>query len=252
MAISNTIFSIILPIFFIVFFIIYYVAKNPQIRLAIMTAGIGSILAGTFFGVVKNIIINKPADGNIIYLLVFCFFVWYVFTKIASISLANQEFQQVNENTPTSNINVKETEVEIKKLKSSFESYKPKLSGLYKAFISIIIIFVAVILVLSVYNSSQTGGSLYIYNIFMACMITVAVLFAFFSGSRLDITTKIEILSFTLSFAIIFGVFAPVFVFNSFSMKNSVTTTLIFFVWMSLTSSITNFLEDKQPAINRH
>jgi len=213
----------------------------------ITTAGIGSILAGTFFGVVRNILINKPIDGTIIYLIIFLFFFWYILTKGIGLGIQSQEKSDAPEKNPQI-VQTKTDEIKISKEKGT----KPTLSNLYKGFISIIIFFVMLILILSTYNQSSTGGSLYVYNILITCMVSLAVFFSYFSGSRLDNNTKIEIISYTISYAIIFGVLAPIFVFNSFSMKSSFTSVLIFFIWLSISNSIANFVQDKPTVIHRN
>ena len=48
----------------------------------IITGGIGSILAGTLFGIVKPVILQQNIDGGFIYLIIILFFVWYLIVKM--------------------------------------------------------------------------------------------------------------------------------------------------------------------------
>ena len=51
----------------------------------IITGGIGSILAGTLFGIVKPVILQQNIDGGFIYLIIILFFVWYLLVKMFSL-----------------------------------------------------------------------------------------------------------------------------------------------------------------------
>jgi len=53
----------------------------------IITGGIGSILAGTLFGIVKPVILQQNIDGGFIYLIIIMFFVWYILVKMFSLMM---------------------------------------------------------------------------------------------------------------------------------------------------------------------
>jgi Na+/melibiose symporter-like transporter len=120
-----------------------------------------------------------------------------------------------------------------------------------KSLISFIIIFIIVILGISFYRGGDDNSQFFMYNVLITVVISLAVLFAFFSGNRLTYQYKIEILSYTFSYGIIFGIVAPLFLFQSFSIRNSITLTLIFFIWLSITFSISNFLNMKKEYVKR-
>ena len=42
------------------------------------TAGIGSVLAGTFFGIVKDTILKQPSNPMLIFIIIVLFFFWYL------------------------------------------------------------------------------------------------------------------------------------------------------------------------------
>ena len=90
------------------------------------------------------------------------------------------------------------------------------------------------------------------YVIIISVMIVLSLLFSFFSGVRINVDKKVQIMSYTISYAIVFGILATIFIFNNFKLSTTFTTALIFFVWMTLTASISNFLTYNQPIIKRY
>jgi magnesium-transporting ATPase (P-type) len=142
------------------------------------------------------------------------------------------------------------TEVIVSKKESTKEKDNWK-EGISKSLISFIIIFIIVILGISFYRGGDENSNFFMYNVLITVIISLAVLFAFFSGNRLNYEYKIEILSYTFSYGIVFGIIAPLFLFQSFSFRNSITMTLIFFIWLSITFSISNFLNLKKEYIKR-
>jgi hypothetical protein len=123
--------------------------------------------------------------------------------------------------------------------------------GISKSLISFIIVFIIVILGISFYKGGDDNSQFFMYNVLITVIISLAVIFAFFSGNRLTYNYKIEILSYTFSYGVVFGILAPLFLFQSFSIRNSITLTLIFFIWLSITFSISNFLKMKKEYIKR-
>ena len=244
---SESIILILAIVIFITFYTIALVFKHKPISDYIITGGIGAILAGTFFGIMKDSIIGQRNNTFInLYIIIF-FFLWYISTKFlanviknSSVEKANAIKVQVNENTE-----VVVTEKEISKAKKNWKE------GISKSLISFIIIFIIVILGISFYRGGDDNNHLFMYNVLITVIISLAVLFAFFSGNRLNNQYKIEILSYTFSYGIVFGIIAPLFLFQSFSFRNSITNTLIFFIWLSITFSISNFLNVKKEYIKR-
>jgi hypothetical protein len=244
---SESIIFILAIIIFITFYIIALVFKHKPISDYIITGGIGAILAGTFFGIMKDSIIGQKNNTSLnIYIILF-FFIWYVLTKfIANIIKNNSvEYAKVIKITPNENTEVIVKEKDISKEKKNWRE------GISKSLISFIIIFIIVILGISFYKGGDENNHLFIYNVLITIIISLAILFAFFSGNRLNYEYKIEILSYTFSYGIVFGIISPLFLFQSFSFRNSITNTLIFFIWLSITFSISNFLNIKKEYIKR-
>jgi hypothetical protein len=72
----ETIIFILAIVIFIIFYILALVYKNNPISDYIITGGIGAILAGTFFGIVKDSIMNQKNNTFLnLYIIIF-FFVW--------------------------------------------------------------------------------------------------------------------------------------------------------------------------------
>lgn len=230
----------ILVVLLIVFFSISQAKqfRNKPIGNAITTAGIGAVLAGTFFGIVKDGMLNRQTNPAITLYIIFFFFMWYILTKFISLYFIKSS------STDKKTIDLKDAENSIE------ESNKPKIGALTGVFIGSIIFVMVLILFLSMMK--QGGADYSAYNILVTVMIILAVLFSFFSGTRVNYESKVEILAYTFSYALVFGILTPVFVFDSFSLKESTTMTLIFFVWISLTYSITNFIQGKITYINRY
>ena len=243
----ETIIFILAIVIFITFYILALVFKHKPISDYIITGGIGAILAGTFFGIVKDSIMNQKNNTFLnLYIIIF-FFVWYILTKIIASSIKEK---QVN-NPAAIELPADDNTDVVVKLKDSYKEKQNWQEGLSKSLISFIIIFIIVILGISFYRGGDDNSHFLMYNILITVVISLAVLFAFFSGNRLTYEYKIEILSYTFSYGLVFGIIAPLFLFQSFSIRNSITLTLIFFIWLSITFSISNFLNMKKEYIKR-
>jgi hypothetical protein len=243
----ETIIFILAIVIFITFYILALVFKHKPISDYIITGGIGAILAGTFFGIVKDSIMNQKNNTFLnLYIIIF-FFVWYILTKIIASSIKEK---QVN-NPAAIELPADDNTDVVVKLKDSYKEKQNWQEGLSKSLISFIIIFIIVILGISFYRGGDDNSHFFMYNILITIVISLAVLFAFFSGNRLNYEYKIEILSYTFSYGLVFGIIAPLFLFQSFSIRNSITLTLIFFIWLSITFSISNFLNMKKEYIKR-
>jgi hypothetical protein len=246
MKIESIIF-ILAIIIFITFYVLAIIFKNKPISDYIVTGGIGAILAGTFFGIMKNSIMDQNTNDFLNLFIILFFFIWYVLTKIIANAIKNKEVDRpaAIQVPAIDSIDIDIIEKEISKEKDNWKK------GLSKSLISFIIIFIIVILGISFYRGGDDNNHFFIYNVLITVIISLAVLFAFFSGNRLSYQYKIEILSYTFSYGIVFGIIAPLFLFQSFSMRNSMTLTLIFFIWLSITFSISNFLNMKKEYIKR-
>ena len=246
MKIESIIFVLAIVIF-ITFYILALVFKHKPISDYIITGGIGAILAGTFFGIMKDSIMNQKNNNILNLFIILLFFVWYILTKFIASAIKDKEVDRPVAIVVPATEN---TEVIVKEKDSSQEK-KNWREGLSKSLISFIIIFIIVILGISFYRGGDDNNHFFMYNVLITVVISLAVLFAFFSGNRLSYQYKIEILSYTFSYGIVFGIIAPLFLFQSFSIRNSMTITLIFFIWLSITFSITNFLNMKKEYIKR-
>lgn len=224
----------------------------------IITGGIGSILAGTLFGIIKPVILQQSIDGAFIYLIIILFFVWYLLVKMFSLLLyrINTNSNTVASNPLKSNITTFTTSTSI--TNDNIDSDNGDSSSQYTilsyVFISMIGILIIAILGVSLYQQSKTGSNspLMSYVIIMSVMIVLSLLFSFFSGVRINVDKKVQIMSYTISYAIVFGILATIFIFNNFKLSTTFTTALIFFVWMTLTASISNFLTYNPPIIKRY
>jgi hypothetical protein len=248
MKIESIIFILAIVIF-ITFYVLAIFLKDKPISDYIITGGIGAIFAGTFFGIMKNSIMNQNNNNNIffnLYIIIF-FFLWYNLTKIIANAIKNKEVDRPIAIQLPATYNTNIDIIEKEKLKNVYD-WK---DGLSKALISFIIIFIIVMLGISFYRGGDDNNHFFIFNILITVIISLAVLFSFFSGNRLTYKYKIEILSYTFSYGIVFSIIAPLFLFQSFSMRNSITMTLIFFIWISITFSISNFLNMKKEYIKR-
>jgi hypothetical protein len=243
----ETIIFILAIIIFITFYSLAIVYKNKPLSDYIITGGIGAILAGTFFGIVKDSIMNQKNNSFLNLYIILFFFIWYILTKFIANIIKDKEVDR------PSAINVPATDmrdiviVEKEDLKNS-DNWK---DGISKSLISFIIVFIIVILGISFYKGGDDNSQFFMYNVLITVIISLAVIFAFFSGNRLTYEYKIEILSYTFSYGLVFGILAPLFLFQSFSIRNSITITLIFFIWLSITFSISNFLKMKKEYIKR-
>ena len=246
MKIESIIFILAIVIF-ITFYVLALVYKNKPISDYIITGGIGAILAGTFFGIMKDSIMNQKNNDILNLFIILFFFVWYILTKFVANAIKDKQVDRPSAIVVPANEN---TEVIVSEKDSSKEKDNWR-EGLSKSLISFIIIFIIVILGISFYRGGDDNNHFFMYNVLITVIISLAVLFAFFSGNRLSYQYKIEILSYTFSYGIVFGIIAPIFLFQSFSIRNSMTITLIFFIWLSITFSITNFLNMKKEYIKR-
>jgi hypothetical protein len=246
MKIESIIF-ILAIIIFITFYVLALVFKNKPISDYIITGGIGAILAGTFFGIMKDSIINQKNNNLLNLFIILFFFVWYILTKIIASAIKDKQVDRPIAIKVPSN----ENSMVIVNEKDSAKEKDNWREGLSKSLISFIIIFIIVILGISFYRGGDDNNHFFMYNVLITVLISLSVLFAFFSGNRLSYQYKIEILSYTFSYGIVFGVIAPLFLFQSFSIRNSMTITLIFFIWLSITFSISNFLNMKKEYIKR-
>ena len=246
MKIESIIFILAIVIF-ITFYTLALVYKNKPISDYIITGGIGAILAGTFFGIMKDSIMNQKNNTILNLFIILLFFVWYILTKFIASAIKDKEVDRpaAIQVPSTDSTQVIISEKGISKEKNNWRE------GLSKSLISFIIIFIIVILGISFYKGGDDNSHLFMYNVLITVIISLAVIFAFFSGNRLSYQYKIEILSYTFSYGLVFGIIAPLFLFQSFSIRNSITITLIFFIWMSITFSITNFLNMKKEYIKR-
>jgi hypothetical protein len=243
----ETIIFILAIIIFITFYILALVFKHKPISDYIITGGIGAILAGTFFGIVKDSIMNQKNNTYLnLYIIIF-FFVWYILTKIIASSIKDKQV----DNPAAIQLPAEDNTDVVVKMKDSFKEKQNWQEGISKSLISFIIIFIIAILGISFYRGGDDNSHFFMYNVLITVVISLAVLFAFFSGNRLTYQYKIEILSYTFSYGLVFGVIAPLFLFNSFSIRNSITLTLIFFIWLSITFSISNFLNMKKEYVKR-
>jgi hypothetical protein len=224
----------------------------------IITGGIGSILAGTLFGVVKPVILQQNIDGGFIYLIIILFFVWYLIVKMFSLLLfrINANTNTVAPNPSRSRISTTPTTGAL--TNDNMDSDNGDSSSQYTilsyVFVAMIGILIIAILGVSLYQQSKTGSSspLMSYVIIMSVMIVLSLLFSFFSGVRISVDKKVQIMSYTISYIIVIGVLASIFIFNNFKLSSTVTSTFIFFVWMTLSASIANFLTYNQPVIKRY
>lgn len=246
MKIESIIFILAIVIF-ITFYVLALVFKNKPISDYIITGGIGAILAGTFFGIMKDSIINQKNNNLLNLFIILFFFVWYILTKFIASAIKDKQVDRPIAIKVPSN----ENSMVIVNEKDSAKEKDNWREGLSKSLISFIIIFIIVILGISFYRGGDENNHFFMYNVLITVLISLSVLFAFFSGNRLSYQYKIEILSYTFSYGIVFGVIAPLFLFQSFSIRNSMTVTLIFFIWLSITFSISNFLNMKKEYIKR-
>jgi len=165
---SESIIIILAIIIFITFYIIALVFKNKPISDFIITGGIGSIFAGTFFGIMKDSITgekNNPAIN--IYIIIF-FFIWYVLTKFLGNIIKNKSVEYATEIKIPANENeneIEDTDVVVKEKEVS-KSIKNWKEGLSKSLISFIIIFIIVILGISFYKE-ETKIIIYLYIMFL-------------------------------------------------------------------------------------
>jgi hypothetical protein len=243
----ETIIFILAIIIFITFYTLAIVYKNKPISDYIITGGIGAILAGTFFGIVKDSIMNQKNNSFLNLYIILFFFIWYILTKFIASFIKNKEVDRPSAIYMPATDSTDIVIIEKENLKNS-DSWK---DGISKSLISFIIVFIIVILGISFIKGGDDNSQFFMYNVLITVIISLAVIFAFFSGNRLTYDYKIEILSYTFSYGIVFGILAPLFLFQSFSIRNSITITLIFFIWLSITFSISNFLRMKKEYIKR-
>ena len=234
------------------------IGDNDKCADIIITGGIGSILAGTLFGIVKPVILQQNIDGGFIYLIIILFFVWYLLVKMFSLLLyrLNANVNTVIANPSKSIISTIPTPTQMTddNIDSDNGDSSSQYTVLSYVFVAMIGIIIIAILGVSLYQQSKTGSSspLMSYVIIMSVMIVLSLMFSFFSGVRIDVDKKVQIMSYTISYAIVFGIFASIFIFSNFKFSSTVTMGFIFFVWMTLTASISNFLTYNNPIIKRY
>jgi len=236
---------------FVLFIILNRVLAGKPIERIITEAGLGSLLAGTFFGVVREVLLKRPANNKLTMTFILFFFVWYILTKGLSTLFVEGGFKDMTGNlyiTDDKNIDDKN------EIKSKASIQKKKLPEIYSVFVAAIITMLVVILLVSFYAQRKEGSDKHIvnYNIMITVMVILAGFFTFMSGKKLDYEIKIKILSYTISFALIFGIFTPIFLFKSFTFTSLILSSLIFFVWLTLTFSISNFVTVKPDYIKRN
>lgn len=240
---------------FVLFFIISRIAGSPlgykakmhKFEPIITEGGIGSLLAGTFFGIIREVLLKRKPNFQFTLIIMLMFFCWYILFKGLAY-FSNNESSNV---LATGEDNSGE-EITIKDIKN--EIVRPsKLSPMYSVFVSSIIILLVIILIISFYAQKNEGNDQHIvsFNILMSVMVILAGFFTIITGKKLNIDTKIKILSYTMAYALIFGILGPIFIFKSFTFTNLIISTLIVFVWLSLTFSFSNFLTPQLQFINR-
>jgi len=245
----------ILIILFLIFVFVHRFTSGKPIQRITMEAAMGSLLAGTFFGVVREVLLKRPANNRITLTVILMFFLWYICTKGFSQLFISGSFMNVQGSESSGNERI----IDPKNEKISKEAEKKlsavkKLPEIYQVFLAAIITMLVIILLVSFYAQRNEGSDKHIvnYNIMITCMVILAGFFTFLSRKKLNYEIKIRIMSFTIAFALVFGIFAPVFIFKSFSFASLIITTLIFFVWLTLTFSFSNFASEKTEYINRY
>jgi len=180
---------------------------------------VGSILFGTFFGTLKNSLNNKENDFNMTLILIGSYLLWFFCTKLTSGLISKENV-----------VNSKQDELDnFKEQKVTIEN-KPKDTLKYFYPVILIVIFITLIFCL---NYSYLPISIFLF---------ISIIFTYLTNNRLDSNERIQIISFTISFGIIFGILAPLFLFDNFNFKNSITNSFIFFAWISLTQATSKFL----------
>jgi hypothetical protein len=246
---------VLLIVIFVIFFSLNMGFYGKPLGNMITQAGVGSILAGLFFGIVREVIMGKTANTTFTLIIMIVYFLWYMCMKGFAMLIVKQTDPDVavtKQSLRSTVDTMSETKDDL--INKSKKTERPKISSLYGVFISVLMILIVIILILTMYSqrgSGDTGSQLMTYSIMLTVMIGLSVIFSFLSGVRLDYDTKIEILSYTIAYAVIFAVLTSIFVFNNFSIKSAVTSSIIFFVWLSLSQSISNFLTYNQGYVNR-
>lgn len=240
-------------IVFIIFIGINRGMSGKPMELVTTEAGLGSLLAGAFFGVVREVLLKRPANFKITLIAILGFFLWYVLTKGLSTLFINSTTMNISTKETAGNESKLEAENEQKSKEIKKEA-KQKLPDIYNVFIAALIILLVVILMISFYAQRKEGADKHIsnFNIMVTCMVVLAGFFTFLSKKKLSNEMKIKILSYTIAFAIVFCIFAPVFVFKSFSFVSLIISTMIFFVWLTLTFSFSNFATPTVSYIKRY
>ena len=85
-------------ILFIISFSFIFIPKfrTGPIGEAITTGGIGAVLAGSYFGIVRDTLLNKPSDPMLTMTIITMVYFWYLFTKICSTLTINGFYQMQN------------------------------------------------------------------------------------------------------------------------------------------------------------
>jgi len=226
---------------FVVFLIINRVSAKlgyKPIEKITTEAGIGSLLAGTFIGVVREVLLKRQPDQNLSMIVMIMFFMWYVLTKGLAVLFVEGGFENLKGKPPQG-----QSQVDNKKEDAVKSVQPPPLPEMYQVFVVAIIIFLVIILIVSFYAQRKEGSDKHIvnFNIIMTFLVILAGFFTFITGKKIEPEQKIRILSYTISFVIAFGIFVPIFVTKNFTFASLIITTLIFFVWITLTFSFANF-----------
>lgn len=214
---SNVIMYIILVIIIVLTFITEFIIPK---YLAILL--VSSVLFGTFFGYLKNSLTGQETDFKLVFTLMCAYFAWFFLTKITSQSITKENVSDALQ---------QETDEVVDESKMLVKNKGDKYKYLYVT----ILVILFFLLVLSL-NYSYLPLSFFLF---------ISVIFTYLTNNRLDFLERTQTISFTISFGIIFGILAPFFLFENFQFKNSITLTLIFFAWLSLSQSTSKFIQPK-------
>lgn len=186
---------------------------------------VGAILFGTFFGSLKNSLNGQEQNFNMTLLLVGSYILWFFLTKIISTLVTKEK-------------TIDSIQDEQDNFKETSNSIDNKKENLTKYFYPILLVIIFITLSLCLKYSFLP----------ISFFLFISIIFTYLTNNRLNELERIQIISYTISYGIIFGIFAPLFLFENFKFKNSITNTLIFFSWLSLTQATSKFLtpqEDK-------
>jgi len=246
---NENVLLVLLIILFIIFISINRAMAGSPMERITFEAGIGCLLVGTFFGVVRLTLLKKQPNFRIALMSMIGFFIWYVCTKGLSSLFINSGTMTLTGSTAGN-----EDKVEIENEQQSAEKIQSqKLPDVYGAFIAAIVILLTITLLIAFYAQKNQNNDKHLVNflIMMTVLTVLSGMFTTLSGKKISNEMKIKILAYTIAFALVFGVFCPIFVFKNFSFSNLIISTLIFFVWLTLTYSFANFMTEKPQYIER-